>query len=98
MKITFETDGSKDNGRMVSLDDVLAMLIASVIPAAVSSIIYSICSLPRADKSFSLISAVYFLRKNDLIDIYDKMGFSYLDQTMDDQDTELEAYRQTERG
>ena len=27
MKITFETDGSKDNGRMVSLDDVLAMLI-----------------------------------------------------------------------
>lgn len=38
------------------------------------------------------------IRKNDLIDIYDKMGFSYLDQTMDDLDTELEAYRQTERG
>lgn len=37
------------------------------------------------------------IRKNDLIDIYDKMGFSYLDQTMDDLDTELEAYRQTER-
>lgn len=33
------------------------------------------------------------IRKNDLIDIYDKMGFSYLDQTMDDLDTELEAYR-----
>jgi len=33
------------------------------------------------------------IRKNDLIDIYDKMGFSYLDQTMDDLDMELEAYR-----
>lgn len=33
------------------------------------------------------------IRKNDLIDIYDKMGFSYLDQTMDDLDSELEAYR-----
>lgn len=37
------------------------------------------------------------IRKNDLIDIYDKMGGSYLDQTMDDLDTEPEAYRQTER-
>lgn len=33
------------------------------------------------------------IRKNDLIDIYDKMGFSYLDQTMDDLDMELDAYR-----
>lgn len=33
------------------------------------------------------------IRKNDLIDIYDKMGFSYLDQTLDDLDMELEAYR-----
>lgn len=38
------------------------------------------------------------IRKNDLIDIYDKMGFSYLDQTMDDLDSELEAYQHTERG
>lgn len=33
------------------------------------------------------------IRKNDLIDIYDKMGFSYLDQIMGDLDSELEAYR-----
>ncbi len=33
------------------------------------------------------------IRKNDLIDIYDRLGFSYLDLTMDDLDTELEAYR-----
>lgn len=33
------------------------------------------------------------IRKNDLIDIYDKMGFSYLDQTMNDLDMELEAYK-----
>ena len=33
------------------------------------------------------------IRKNDLIDIYDKQGFSYLDLTMDDLDAELNAYR-----
>ena len=31
--------------------------------------------------------------KNELIDIYDKLGFSYLDLIMDDLDMELEAYR-----
>lgn len=38
------------------------------------------------------------IRKNDLIDIYDKMGVSYLDQIMGDLDSELEAYQHTERG
>ncbi len=33
------------------------------------------------------------IRKNELIDIYDKLGFSYLDLIMDDLDAELEAYR-----
>ena len=33
------------------------------------------------------------IRKNELIDIYDKLGFSYLDLTMNDLDAELEAYR-----
>lgn len=33
------------------------------------------------------------MQKNDLIDIYDKLGFSYLDLTMDDLDAELNAYR-----
>ena len=33
------------------------------------------------------------IRKNELIDIYDKLGFSYLDLTMDDLDAELNAYR-----
>lgn len=33
------------------------------------------------------------IRKNELIDIYDKFGFSYLDLTMDDLDAELETYR-----
>lgn len=33
------------------------------------------------------------IRKNELIDIYDKLGFSYLDLTMDELDAELEAYR-----
>lgn len=33
------------------------------------------------------------IRKNELIDIYDKLGFSYFDLTLDDLDMELEAYR-----
>lgn len=33
------------------------------------------------------------IRKNELIDIYDKLGFSYFDLIMDDLDMELEAYR-----
>lgn len=34
------------------------------------------------------------IRKDELIDIYDKLGFSYFDLTMNDLDAELEAYRQ----
>lgn len=33
------------------------------------------------------------IRKNELIDIYDRFGFSYLDLTMNDLDEELETYR-----
>ena len=33
------------------------------------------------------------IRKNELIDIYDKLGFSYFDLIMDDLDEELQAYR-----
>ena len=33
------------------------------------------------------------IRKNELRDIYDRFGFSYLDLTMDDLDEELETYR-----
>lgn len=33
------------------------------------------------------------IRKNELIDIYDKLGFSYFDLTMDELETDLEAYK-----
>lgn len=33
------------------------------------------------------------IKKTDLIDLYDKLGYSYLDMTMDDLDTELNTYR-----
>ena len=33
------------------------------------------------------------IHKNELIDIYDRLGFSYLDLIMDDLDADLEAYR-----
>ena len=38
------------------------------------------------------------IRKSELIDIYDKLGYSYFDMTMDDLDTELETYRQLKKG
>jgi hypothetical protein len=33
------------------------------------------------------------IRKSELIDIYDNLGYSYLDMTMDDLDSELDTYR-----
>lgn len=34
------------------------------------------------------------IRKAELIDIYGKLGYSYLDWTMDELDSELETFRQ----
>ena len=34
------------------------------------------------------------IRKSELIDIYDKLGYSYFDMTMDELDMELETFRQ----
>lgn len=34
------------------------------------------------------------IRKSELIDLYDKLGYSYLDMTMDDLDTELNTFRE----
>ena len=33
------------------------------------------------------------IRKSELIDIYDKLGYSYLDMAMDELDSELETFR-----
>lgn len=38
------------------------------------------------------------IRKSELIDIYDKLGYSYLDMTMDELDLELETFRQMKKG
>ena len=37
------------------------------------------------------------IRKSELIDIYDKLGYSYLDMTMDELDSELETFRQLKK-
>lgn len=37
------------------------------------------------------------IRKSELIDLYDKLGYSYLDMTMDDLDSELETFRQLKK-
>ena len=38
-----------------------------------------------------------YIRKNELIDIYDNLGYSYLDLTMDELDTEIANYRQLKK-
>lgn len=38
------------------------------------------------------------IRKSELIDIYDKLGYSYLDMTMTELDSELETFRQLKKG
>ncbi|MDE5820156.1 MAG: hypothetical protein K2I07_12700 [Lachnospiraceae bacterium] len=37
------------------------------------------------------------IRKSELIDIYDKLGYSYLDMTMNELDSELETFRQLKK-
>ena len=37
------------------------------------------------------------IRKSELIDIYDKLGYSYFDMTMDELDAELETFRQLKK-
>lgn len=37
------------------------------------------------------------IRKAELIDVYDKLGYSYLDMTIDDLDSELETYKRLKK-
>lgn len=37
------------------------------------------------------------INKSELIDIYDKLGYSYFDMTMDELDLELETFRQLKK-
>ena len=37
------------------------------------------------------------IRKSELLDIYDRLGYSYLDMTMDELDSELETFRQLKK-
>mgnify|MGYP004530420579 CR=1 FL=1 len=37
------------------------------------------------------------IHKSELIDIYDKLGYSYFDMTMDDLDAELETFKQLKK-
>lgn len=37
------------------------------------------------------------IKKSELIDIYDKLGYSYLDMTMDELDLELETFRKLKK-
>ena len=38
------------------------------------------------------------IRKSELIDISDKLGYSYLDNTIDELDSELKTFRQLRHG
>ena len=37
------------------------------------------------------------IRKSELIDLYDRLGYSYLDMTMDDLDVELNTFRELKK-
>ena len=37
------------------------------------------------------------MKKSELIDLYDKLGYSYLDMTMDTLDDDLDTYRQLKK-
>jgi len=37
------------------------------------------------------------IRKSELIDLYDKRGYSYFDMTMDDLDDELNTFRELKK-
>lgn len=37
------------------------------------------------------------IRKSELIDLYDKLGYSYFDMTMDDPDDELNTFRELKK-
>lgn len=37
------------------------------------------------------------IKKSELIDLYDKLGYSYFDMILDDLDTELENFRQLKK-
>ena len=37
------------------------------------------------------------IKKSELIDLYDKLGYSYFDMTLDELDEELETFRQLKR-
>ena len=37
------------------------------------------------------------IRKSELIDLYDKLGYSYFDMTMDDLDNEMNTFRELKK-
>ncbi len=47
--------------------------------------------------SYGSAAEILGIRKSELIDIYDKLGYSYLDMTMNELDSELETFRQLKK-
>ena len=43
------------------------------------------------------IAEILGIRKSELIDLYDKRGYSYFDMTMDDLDDELNTFRELKK-
>lgn len=48
-------------------------------------------------RAAEILAEILGIRKSELIDIYDKMGYSYFDMTIDELDTELETYEQLKK-
>ena len=48
-------------------------------------------------KSHGHAAEILGIRKSELIDLYDKLGYSYFDMTLDDLDEELNTFKQLKK-
>ena len=49
------------------------------------------------NQTISRAAEILGIRKSELIDLYDKLGYSYFDMTMDDLDDELNTFRELKK-
>ena len=59
---------------------------------ATDMLILSSWCMPATD-SRRAAAEILGIRKSELIDLYDKLGYSYFDMTMDELDDELDTFR-----
>ena len=67
-------------------------------PELIKNAILLYPSIQNQTISHGRAAEILGIRKSELIDIYDKLGYSYLDSTIDTLDSELKNFRQLKHG